>query len=410
MNPNITSTPTHLIHPGLATAHSHAFQRALRGRTQRPATQADSFWSWRGLMYHLAERLDPDTIYDLSRLAFVELAMSGVTAVGEFHYVHFDQDGRPYAQPQAMAEAVIRAARDVGLRITLIVTAYLRGGYKQPLTGAQSRFAHADVDAVISDVDALRSRWDGNERVRIGMAAHSVRAVEIGDALALWRYAKAQALPFHMHVSEQERELTESVTEYGRTPVDLLAAADMLDSNFVAVHATHLSEQEILHLGAAGATVCLCRTTERDLGDGLPKVADLRQAGVKLCVGVDSHCAADAYEEIRAVELDDRSRTERRIVAATAPELLEIGTKNGYEAIGWGTAWHDDRVLLRRDDPSLLGAADDLLADMVIFGATPRAVDEVWVGERQIVADGVHVSYEEAHRRYEQAIANLFNS
>ncbi len=406
----IDQTDSHLVLPGLATAHSHAFQRALRGRTQRRATRADSFWSWRGLMYHLAATLDPDTIYALSHFAYVELALSGVTAVGEFHYVHHDRNGQPYADRLALAEAVIQAAKDAGIRLTLIRTAYLRAGYQQTLAPAQQRFVDPDVSLVMQDVEVLRQRYANDPQVNIAVAAHSIRAVPLGDVVALANFARERTLPFHMHVAEQRRELVECEAEYGRTPVALLAEAGVLSDDFVAVHATHLSADETVALGRATASVCLCRTTERDLGDGLPQTAELVAAGVRLCVGVDSHCSGDAFEEIRAVELDERSRSEQRIAAATATELLEMGTKAGYAALGLADAWREDAVHLRVDDPALVGASEPLLADHVVFGATPRAVDQLFVGGRRIVDGGVHDRYAEARAGYLQALTRVFDS
>ena len=404
--PQVRVTDRHFVLSGLATAHSHAFQRALRGRTQRRATAADSFWSWRGLMYHLAEGLNPERIYALSHFAYVELAMSGVTAVGEFHYVHHAPDGRPYADRVAMADAVIRAAKDAGVRITHIRTAYLRAGFGQELVPAQRRFVDPDVAHVMDDVDALRARYAGDACVRVGVAAHSIRAVPLADVVALADFAAARGLPFHMHVAEQRRELDECRAEYGLTPVALLADGGVLSPNFVGVHATHLTADEVMRLGQSGATVCLCRTTERDLGDGLPRTGELAAAGVRLCAGVDSHCAPDAFEELRAVELDERSRTEQRIIL-TAPALLDMGTRQGYAAVGMADLGEDDAVYLRRDEPAFAGTPPQLAVDAVIFGATPRAVDEVWVAGRRIVANGVHVDYAAAHAGYVAALASL---
>ena len=393
--------------PGLATAHSHAFQRALRGRTQRRATQAGSFWSWRGLMYALAEQLDPDDIFHISRFAFVELAMSGVTAVGEFHYVHHGPGGVPYSNRTILAEAVIRAAREAGLRITLIRTVYLRAGYGQALEPAQQRFADPSIDDVLRDVETLRQRYQNDTRVQVALAAHSIRAVPRSQVRELAAYARQQGLMFHMHVAEQRREIEECLAEYGRRPVALLAEDGVLDENFVAIHATHLDEPEITALGQAKAFVCLCRTTERDLGDGLPPVAGLVKAGARLCVGVDSHAAPDAFEEIRAVELDDRSRTETRHAAAEAPALLVAATQHGYQAVGMSDVWGEDKVYLRANDPSIALVNDDVLADAIIFGATPRAVDKVVAAGQTIVEGGVHARYDEAYRGYENTLRKL---
>lgn len=397
----------HLLLPGLATVHSHAFQRALRGRTQRRSTDAATFWSWRALMFALAERLDPEALFDIARFAFVELAMSGVTAVGEFHYLHHDRGGHPYDNRVELSEAMIRAARAAGIRVSLIRAAYLRAGHQQTPEPGQRRFCDPSVDLVLRDVETLRARFSHDPLVRIAVAAHSIRAVPIEQVTALAAYARANQLPFHMHVAEQRRELAECRAEYGATPVELLAQHGILDERFTAIHATHLSQAEIAALGAARAFVGLCRATERDLGDGAPDLAALLHAGARLCFGVDSHAGGDAFEEPRAAELDMRVRAEARHVAAEAPLLLDAATRAGYQAIGFGPEWREDTVRLDAEDPSVAGAADDLLADAVIFGATPRAVDRVEVAGRVIVADGYHVGYDEALAGFQRAMRGV---
>ncbi len=395
------------VMPGMATAHSHAFQRALRGRTQRRATEARSFWSWRGLMYSLAERLDPDDMYAIARFAYTELSMSGVTAVGEFHYVHHGVDGRPYANRTELADAVIRAARDVGIRICLIRTAYMRGGHNKTLELAQNRFSDPSVDNILHDVDTLRYRYAGDPMVAVAIAAHSIRAVPLPHIVELTEYADRYELPFHMHVCEQRRELDECMAEYGTTPIALLADKGILSSRFVGVHATHLSNEEIAVLGAVKAFICLCRTTERDLGDGLPEISDLLQAGTRLCVGVDSHASENAFEEVRAVELDERSRVEARHTAAEAPALLDAATRLGYEACGLPNAWHEDRVHLNGHDPSIAAIDAPHAPDAILFGATPRAVNKVVLGDKKIVEGGYHVQYAAALGGYQAALRKL---
>jgi len=397
----------HIIIPGFATAHSHAFQRALRGRTQRRQTQAGSFWSWRGLMYELAGKLNPDDIFNISRFAFVELAMSGVTAVGEFHYLHHQQDSTPYDDRTILADAVIRAAKEAGVRITLIRTAYFRAGHKQEIESIQRRFCDPSVDKVLQDIETLSNRYKSDPMVNVAVAAHSIRAVPIEQIEELADFARKHSVPFHMHIAEQRREIEECKKEYSKRPVELLAEYGVLNSNFVGIHATHLAPNEIRALGDMNAFVCLCRTTERDLGDGLPQTADLIKAGVKICVGVDSHASSDAFEEIRAVELDERLRAEARTVAAEAPELLEMATKNGFEAIGMGDGWEEDKVYLNANVPSIAASNDNLLEDAVIFGATPRAVDEVVIGRETVVKRGGHVGYEKARKGYEETLRKL---
>jgi formiminoglutamate deiminase len=360
-------------------------------------------------MYAFAEKLDPACIYDLSRLAYAELALAGVTAVGEFHYVHHQPDGTPYDDRIAMADAVVRAARDVGLRICLLRVLYNRAGKDRPAEGAQKRFSDPKVEDALDDIAALAKRHSDDPGVTVGLAPHSIRAVPrewIREAHAL---AEEGDMPFHMHVAEQRRELEECVAEHGMPPVRVLAEDGVLTSRFVAVHATHLEDDEVRALGDAEAFACICRTTERDLGDGAVNAAALMNAGVRLCTGVDSHAISDPFEEARAIELDDRTRAEGRVVAAEAPELLRAACENGYGAIGMEGAETLDRVALDASDAALLGAPDDQLADAVVFAASPRTVSDVNVGGRSIVWDGEIPDWHDIRKSYETAIARLTN-
>ncbi|MDE2728431.1 MAG: formimidoylglutamate deiminase [Gemmatimonadota bacterium] len=395
------------VMPGLATAHSHAFQRALRGRTQRRATRAGTFRGWRDEMYRLVVGLGPDDLYAISRFAYTELAMSGVTAVGEFHYVHHGPGGRPYAERTELADAVIRAARDVGIRICLIRTAYLRAGYRQSAVPAQERFIDPSIDLVTQDLDDLRTRYADDPHVAVAAAVHSVRAVPISGIRTLAAYADEHDIPFHMHVSEQRGELEECRAEHGTTPVALLSNEGVLSPRFVAVHATHLEDAEVSALGENHAFVCICRTTERDLGDGLPPTSGLLDAGARLCVGVDSHACENAFEEARAVELDERSRREVRHAAAEAPVLLDAATRQGYAACGLEASWREDHVHLNPDDPSIAAVDGDLASDAILFGATPRAVKSVVVAGRQIIAEGCHAQYDETLELYRKSLRKL---
>ena len=404
----LKTTPTHFTIPGLATAHSHAFQRALRGRTQRRSTAANSFWSWRGLMYNLVETLDPDDIYTIARLAYAELAMSGVTAIGEFHYLHHDKNGRPYANRTETAEACIQAALDVGIRICLIRTGYMRGGYQKELAPAQARFSDSDVAHILADVGSLQQKYAQNPLVTVAVAAHSIRAMQMEEITTLSDYANTHQLPFHMHVSEQRQELKESIAEHGVQPVQLLADHGLLNERFVGVHATHLSAAEITALGRNNSSiVCLCRTTERDLGDGLAQTSDMLQAGVRFCVGVDSHAEGNAFEEIRSVEMDERSRLELRHTVAEAPALLQMGTELGYVACGMGDVWQEDSVSLRRDDPTIVGIDEKHALDAILFGASPQAVDRVEVAGKLIVENGRHPDWAEISAAYQAVLSKI---
>jgi formimidoylglutamate deiminase len=409
-----------IVVPGIASAHSHAFQRVLRGRAQASRSRRGtsntgaagaSFWSWRGLMYAIAERVSPEDLHTISRYAFVELASAGVTCVGEFHYVHHDRDGRPYAERTLLADSVIRAALDAGLRITLLRVAYLRAGFGRELEDAQRRFVDASIDETLRDVDALASRWSDDPRVRIGLAPHSVRAVPRQALAACARFAAERGMPLHAHVSEQRREVRESLAEHGLRPVELLADVGALSDRFSAVHATHLAPHEARLLGHARAFVCVCRTTERDLGDGLPDLAALAEHGARFTTGTDSHASADPFEEARAMELDERTRAEAREVAFDAQALVRALTHDAHASLGFDLDALDDEVELDARDPAIdtLIERGDRAAvnDAIAWQASPRAVRHVRVAGREIVRDGRHVDYDAARTAYEETVRRL---
>ncbi len=298
--------------PGLANAHSHAFQRALRGRTHGGS---GSFWTWREQMYSLADRLGPGSYRTLARATFAEMALAGVTSVGEFHYVHHGPGGARYEDPNEMGRAVIDAASDAGIRMTLLDACYLHGGIGEPPSPSQMRFSDGDADAWAERVDALEE----SERVRVGAAIHSVRAVDPGSAAIVAAWARERGRPLHAHVSEQPAENDACLDAYGRTPTGVLHDAGALDAEFTAVHVTHPHDDDLSLL--AGSSVCACPTTERDLADG---IGPMRRMSARLVLGTDSHAMIDLFEEARAVELDERLATgERGLHSASA--LLRCG-------------------------------------------------------------------------------------
>jgi formiminoglutamate deiminase len=376
-----------LVLPGFVTAHSHAFQRGLRGRTQRHAGATGTFWSWRGAMYALAESLTPESLYALSHRAFVELARAGVVAVGEFHYVHHGPDGTPYAERTVLADQVIRAALDAGLAISLLRVAYARAGAGRAPEGVQKRFSDPSPEHVLADVETLRARWKSEPKVRVGIAPHSVRAVPREWLGPLAEHARVHALPLHMHVAEQQGEIDECLAEHGRRPVELLADAGVLSERFCAVHATNLTETEARLLGEAGAQACICPTTERDLGDGLADLALLRAHGVALSVGVDSHVITDHLEEIRALESHERLRLRKRVTftppegRTPAEQLVLEGSANGARAIGFevrsearATTWAPSTVV-PVEQPALAGVPEDELLDALVFSGSGLAYE-----------------------------------
>jgi formiminoglutamate deiminase len=355
--------------PGLANAHSHAFQRALRGHTQ---TGTGSFWTWREQMYALATRLDPDELHALARAAYAEMALAGVTVVGEFHYVHHAPDGTPYADPNETGRAMIAAAAEAGVRLTLLDACYLEGGI--------DRFRDADVDAWATRVSALEDA----DAVRIGAAIHSIRAVSPDDARTVAEWARDR--PLHAHVSEQPAENAACLERYGATPAAVLPVGP----TFTAIHATHLTDDDVRRLGAG--TVCLCPTTERDLADGIGPAGRLRDAGAPICLGSDQHAVIDLFEEARAIELDERLATGVRGHHGAA-SLLHAATAGGYACLGWGDGGRlapgalADFVAVATDTVRTAGTPPEAL----VFSAGAADVRDVVVGGRRVVRAGAHV-------------------
>lgn len=379
--------------PGMANVHSHAFQRLLRGDVQqRDLARRDTFWSWRETMYDLALRLDLDALEAAARLTYVESLEAGYTAIGEFHYVHHGQDGQPYPDPLATSRAVIRAARQSGIRLTLLWTAYAQGGFGQPVTDRQRRFRASDLDAVRRALDTLLPEADG-EHLTIGLAIHSVRAVPPSWLRPLAEAARERGLPLHAHVSEQPAEIDACRAATGLSPVALLDREGVLGPDFTAIHATWLDDQDLALLQASGATVCLCPTTECDLGDGVPRSAELFQAGVPLCVGSDSHAVIDPFAELRMVEYQARAATGSRCVlvddtGAVAPALVRIGHDHGYRALGLESG--GDVITLDPTSRALMGTRDSLAVAML--AGHPGLVDRVTVAGETVVEGGRHVA------------------
>jgi len=380
--------------PGLANAHSHAFHRALRGRVQ---TGTGTFWTWREQMYAVASRLTPDSYFDLARAVYGEMALAGIACVGEFHYLHHAPDGSPYDEPNAMGEALIAAASDAGIRITLLDTCYLTGAIGEPLKGPQLRFGDGDAgnwERRVSALHALVGK-NGRSHARVGAAIHSVRAVPREQMSAVASWARHHEAPLHLHLSEQPAENASCQEAYGLTPTELLFEAGALGALTVAVHATHLTDTDIGLLGASMTGVCMCPTTERDLADGIGPARALQAAGSPLSLGSDQHAVIDLFEEARGMELNERLRTRQR-GHWTSGELLCAATSNGHFALGWPEAGrlepgaYADLVTVSLDSVRLAGAARESAAESVVFAATSADVDHVVVSGREIVRAGRH--------------------
>jgi formimidoylglutamate deiminase len=404
--------PGRALLPGCVNAHSHAFQRLLRGRAQwRPAGDEADFWSWRETMYGIAQTLTPDDVHAVARFCFLEMLAAGYTAVGEFHYLRNDPRGDPYDDPNEMAHRVIAAAREVGLRVVLLDSAYAAGGFGAPLSDHQRRFATSDLVRFLNGVEALGQRWREDCAVGVAVAAHSVRAVPREWLAPLAGWAEARNVPLHAHVAEQPAEVAGCLAAYGRRPVEILDDAGALGARMTAVHATHVEPGEVARLADAGATVCGCPTTERDLGDGFLPAFELKRAGIPLAIGSDSQTIIDPFEEMRLVEYHERLRWGRRVILGddrdgrreTAPALLAMASEGGARSLGIEAgriepgAWAD-LVAVDTDHPALAGWADDdgVLASMLALTAPATVVRDVWVGGERRLDDRRHALAEES--------------
>jgi formiminoglutamate deiminase len=345
-----------LTMPGLANVHSHAFQRALRGRTHRAL--GGSFWSWREQMYALAEGLDDDAVYEISRATYEEMLRGGITLVGEFDYLH-------------RSDAILSAAADAGIRATLIDACYLTGGLE--------RFHDANAGAWTDRVAAISP----GPAARLGAAIHSVRAVDPDSAAIVAAFVNERRWPLHAHVSEQPAENEECRARFGMTPLQVLAGAGAVSERFTAIHATHFTDDDALTLGAAGAFCCLCPTTERDLADGIG-----RPYG-RLTLGSDSQAVIDLFEEARAVELDLRLATLVR-GHLRAADLAVAATANGYSSLGWPEGGRieagalADLVTVGLDGSRLTGTRPQDALDAVIFAGARDDIRHVIVGGREL--------------------------
>ena len=385
--------------PGLANAHSHAFHRALRG-----VTQADrgTFWTWRERMYEVAGRLDPDSYLRLARAVYAEMALAGVSCVGEFHYLHHQPGGRPYADPNAMGRALVQAAAEAGLRMTLLDTCYLAGGLAAdgllPLADAQLRFSDHDAVRWAERVSAFGCDKHGmiSAHAQVGAAIHSVRAVPREQMHPVVTWAHSCGAPLHAHMSEQRAENEACQAVYGVSPARLLYDEDVLGPRTTVVHATHVDSRDLELLGGCQTFACICPTTERDLGDGLAPSAALAAAGCTLTLGSDSHAVIDMLEEARGIEYAERLARRAR-GHFTAETLLHAATSDGHTSLGWPDAgeiapgaWAD-LVAVSLESVRTAGTPGGLALEAAVFGASAADVRTVVIGGRDVVRDGVHL-------------------
>ncbi|HUB17419.1 MAG TPA: formimidoylglutamate deiminase [Acidobacteriaceae bacterium] len=416
----VIDLPGKALLPGFVNVHSHAFQRLIRGKSESRAVAGKDFWSWRRTMYHAAAHLDPQQVYNVACMAFLEMALAGTTTVGEFHYLHTAPNGRPYDDPNLLGKQVIAAAQSVGIRIVLLRCAYLRSGYQLPPDPGQTRFIEtthdflANMDALLHEVPATAS-----DMVRLGVAPHSIRAVPLDDLRQIAAWARARSLPVHMHMAEQVAENEACLREYGATPVALAGKAGLLGPDWTAVHAIHVTTEEVARLADAGATVGACPTTERNLGDGTLAADKVMQAGVRVALGSDSQAQIDPMEDARELDYHLRLTHQQRALLDQihgedlASRLFDCATLNGARALAipagrLAVGSFADFFTIDLRDVSIAGHSSEDLLPLVVFGMNRKAIRDVAVNGKLIVRDAKHALQEEVVSRYEGVHAKIW--
>jgi len=403
--------------PGFVNVHSHSFQRLIRGKAESRATSGKDFWSWRGTMYHAAANLTPEDLYDVSRMAFLEMLLSGTTTVGEFHYLHTAPNGQPYADPNLLAHQVIAAARSVGIRIVLLNSAYLRAGLELPPDPGQRRF-YETTDSFLTNTAALLTTYPKSNEVQIGIAPHSIRAVPLADLKEIMHWGREHALPIHMHLAEQLAENTASQREHGLTPIALLAEHGLLGPDLTAVHAIHITSAEIAALAAARSTICSCPTTERNLGDGILPADRVLAAHIPIALGSDSQAQIDPLEDARQLDYHLRLLHQQRAILDQLPtasgeaqpianRLFDSATLHGARSLQLPSGSltpgeYADYITVDLDDPSIAGHTPNSLLPLLTFGLNRTAIRDVAVNGKLVITDGRHPLEEEIITRYKE--------
>jgi len=402
--------------PGLANAHSHTFQRLFRGRAEGRVAGGDTFWTWREQMYRAAGFVNPEDLYDVARATFLEMVSTGITAVGEFHYLHRDIDGSPYHNQNLLSEQVIAAARSVGLRICLLRSAYFRAGFERAPHLGQRRF-YESPEEYQRNLEELVGKYRHTENVTVGAAPHSIRAVPLAEMKQIAAVARGR-MPLHLHISEQVGENAACEEEYGETPVRLMADHGILSAGTTLIHAIHLTPGEYRAVAASGTTICSCPTTERNLGDGIFPAETAAMLGIPVAFGTDSQAQIDILEDGRQMEYHLRLRDQQRgVLDASAREgwatresigagLFRSATRNGYAALGLrggalAVGEPADFFTADLDDLSILGVDAESLASQAVFSLAKTAIRDVAVQGRMILEDGRHAQGEEIRSRYQ---------
>jgi formimidoylglutamate deiminase len=407
------------ILPGFSNAHSHTFQRLIRGRSEHRGITGDDFWSWRNAMYRAAGAVSAEDVYDVARMTFLEMVTAGITTVGEFHYLHRSESGAAYDDPNLLSRQILAAAESVGLRIALLRVAYARAGYELPPHPGQARFYESAAE-YLQNTAALAADLDGKSgRAWLGVAPHSIRALPLDYLEEVVAWAKTRSLPIHMHAAEQVAELVACRAEYGITPVELLAKHGLLSDKFVLVHAIHLTDDEFESIAAARAIICSCPTTERNLGDGILNAGRVATLGIRVAFGSDSQAQIDPLEDARELEYHLRLEQQKRVILDQidgrdlSARLFEYATLGGAQALGFdgghlATGRPADFFTVDLDHPSIAGASPGDLLPIVVFGLQRAAIRDVAVAGKLILRDGVHAEGPEIIARYRQVYEKVW--
>lgn len=418
-NAVIVDLPRRALLPGFVNAHSHSFQRLIRGKSESRAASGKDFWSWRGTMYHAAAQLSPQDIYHVARMAFLEMILAGTTTVGEFHYLHTDAAGRPYDDPNLLSRQVIAAAQSVGIKIVLLRSAYMRSGVGMERDPGQTRFFESTSD-FLHNTQALIEDFPGvASGISVGVAPHSIRAVPLADLEEIAAWTKSRQLPLHMHVAEQLAENDACRREYGCTPVQLLSRSNILSDRFTAVHAIHIGASEVVELARSGAMICSCPTTERNLGDGIFAADQVMAAGIPVALGSDSQAQIDPLEDARELEYHLRLRDQKRAILDTIEDtpmaecLFSCATRNGARALSLTTGdfiagYAADGFTVDLDDVSIAGHSPEDLLPILVFSLNRSAIRDVMVSGNFVVREQQHSLRDEIVAQYKEIHARVW--
>lgn len=405
--------------PGLVNAHSHSFQRLIRGVSEHAGPNGDDFWAWRNTMYQAASALEADEVFDVARMAFLEMALSGIASVGEFHYIHRRRDGSAYDDPNLLAKKVIDAAMSVGIRICLLRVAYERAGHELPPHPGQRRFYETPGE-YLGNAELLAGYLRGlPATVSMGVAPHSIRAVTLDSLIEMTHWARERDLPIHIHAAEQTAEIAACEREHGAPPIRLLARHGLLSRRTTLVHAIHTEPDEMEAMAAAAASICACPTTERNLGDGIIDAEQAIEQGIGFCFGSDSQAHIDLLEDARELDYHLRLTRRRRVLldgiggVEMSQRLFRYATEGGAVSLGLNVGRLEpgrraDFFTVDLNDVSIAGVPAEELLPAVVFALNRTAIRDVVVDGRQVIGDGRHTDYDDIVSRYRRIAGKAF--